>query len=78
MRDEVKVSIVAAICTFGLAVIFKNVLHDELNFIIMISPVSLFLVYIWSRDDKSKFNTATVWMGAVVIVTILIIALYAF
>jgi uncharacterized membrane protein len=64
MRDEVKVSIVAAICTFGLAVIFKNVLH--------------FLVYTWSRDVKSKFNTATVWMGAIVIITIAIIALYAF
>jgi len=78
MRDEVKVSIVAAICTFGLAVIFKNVLHEELNFITMISPVILFLVYTWTRDVKSKFNTAIVCMGSIVIVTIAIIALYAF
>jgi len=78
MRDEVKVSIVAAICTFGLAVIFKNVLHEELNLITMFSPVILFLVYTWSKDVKSKFNAANVWMGTIVIVTIAIIALYAF
>jgi len=54
------------------------VLHEELNFITMISPVILFLVYTWSRDVKSKFNAATVWMGLIVIVTIAIIALYAF
>ena len=78
MRDEVKVSIVAAICTFGMAVVFKNVLHEELNLITMFSPVIMFLVYTWSNDVKSKFNTATVWMGAIVIVTIAIIALYAF
>ncbi|KAF5422831.1 MAG: hypothetical protein C5S41_08640 [Candidatus Methanomarinus sp.] len=78
MRDEVKVSIVAAICTFGLAVIFKNVLHEELNLITMFSPVILYLVYTWSMDVKSKFNTVNVWMGTIVIVTIAIIALYAF
>jgi hypothetical protein len=78
MRDEIKVSIVAAICTLGLAVMFKNVLHEELNFITMISPVILFLVYTWSRDVKSKFNAVTVWMGMIVVVTIAIIALYAF
>jgi len=78
MRDEVKVSIVAAICTFGLAVIFKNVLHEELNLITMFSPVILYLVYTWSMDVKSKFNTVNVWMGTIVIVTIAIIVLYAF
>ncbi|KAF5427234.1 hypothetical protein C5S42_05490 [Candidatus Methanomarinus sp.] len=78
MRDEVKVSIVAAICTFGLAVIFKNVLHEELNLITMFSPVILYLVYTWSMNVKSKFNTVNVWMGTIVIVTIAIIALYAF
>ena len=78
MRDEIKVSIVAAICTFGLAVIFKNVLHEELNFITMFTPAILFLVYTWSTDVKSKFNAATVWMGTIVVVTIAIIALYAF
>lgn len=78
MRDEVKVSIVAAICTFGLAVVFKNVLHEELNLITMISPVIMFLVYTWSKKVESKYNTANVWMSAIVIVTIAIIALYAF
>ena len=78
MRDEVKVSIVAAICTFGLAVIFKNVLHEELNLITMFSPVILYLVYTWSMNVKSKFNTVNVWMGTIMIVTISIIALYAF
>jgi len=78
MRDEVKVSVVAAICTFGLAVVFKNVLHEALNLITMISPVITFLVYTWSKDVESKYNTANVWMSAIVIVTIAIIALYAF
>ena len=75
MRDEVKVSVVAAICTFGLAVVFKNVLHEALNLITMISPVIMFLVYTWSKDVESKYNTANVWMSAIVIVTIAIIAL---
>jgi len=78
MRDEVKVLVVAAICTFGLAVVFKNVLHEALNLITMISPVIMFLVYTWSKDVESKYNTANVWMSAIVIVTIAIIALYAF
>jgi len=54
------------------------VLHEELNLITMISPVIMFLVYTWSKDVESKYNTANVWMSAIVIVTIAIIALYAF
>ena len=77
MRDEVKVSIVAAICTFGMAVVFKNVLHEELNLITMFSPVIMFLVYTWSKDVKSKYNTANVWMCAIILITIAIIVLYA-
>ena len=77
MRDEVKVSIVAAICTFGMAVVFKNVLYEELNLITMFSPVIMFLVYTWSKDVKSKYNTANVWMCAIILTTIAIIVLYA-
>jgi hypothetical protein len=77
MRDDVKISIVAAICTFAMAVVFKNVLHEELNLITMFSPVIMFLVYTWSKDVKSKYNTTNVWMCAIILITIAIIVLYA-
>ncbi len=79
MKDETKVSIVAAICVMALAVIFKNVLHisSDQTFIPMISPVILFMVYSWSKDAKCKYNTANIWMVIIVMVTIAIITLYA-
>ncbi len=79
MKDETKVSIVAAICVMALAVIFKNVLHIpyDKTFILMFSPVILFVVYWCSKDSKCKCNTTNIWMAMIVIVTIAIIALYA-
>ena len=79
MKDEIKVSIVAAICVIALAVIFKNVLciSSDQTFIPMISPAILFMVYTWSKDSKCKYNTTKIWMGIIAMVTISIIALYA-
>ena len=78
MKDEIKVSIVAAICVMALAVIFKKVLHisSDQTFIPMISPAILFMVYTWSKDAKCKYNTTNIWMAIIVMVTISIIALY--
>ena len=77
MKDEVKVSIAAAVCTFGLAVVFKELLHQELNLVQMFIPIMLFLVYTWTKDIKPTRHTNNIWIGVIVAVTIAVIVLYA-
>ena len=77
MKDEVKVSIAAAICTIGLAVVFKELLHRQLNLVEMFIPAILFLVYTWTKDIKHKRYTTIIWIGLIVVVTMAIIVVYA-
>jgi hypothetical protein len=37
----------------------------------MISPVIMFLVYTWSKDVESKYNTANVWMSTIILITLI-------
>jgi len=77
--DEVKIALVTAACVLGIATVFKNLLHVQAEFIISISPVYLFIVYIITRDHakNSKCDRPLYWSLAIIFVTLLIIALYA-
>ena len=77
MKDETRVSIAAAVCTFGLAVVFKELLRQALNLVEMFIPIMLFMVYTWTKDIKPIRHTANIWIGLIVAVTIAIIVLYA-
>jgi len=79
LANEVKVALVTAACVLGIAIIFKNVLHVKADFIILNSPVYLFIVYIITRGQakKSKCDKPLYWSLAIIFVTSLIIALYS-
>ncbi|MCW3133985.1 MAG: hypothetical protein N2V78_06635 [Methanophagales archaeon] len=79
IADEVKVALVTAACILSIAIIFKNVLHVQADFIILNSPVYLFVVYIITRDKakKSKCDRPLYWSLAIIFVTLVTIALYA-
>ena len=79
LADEVKVALVTAACLLGIAIIFKNVLHVQANFIISNGSVYLFIVYIITRGQakKLKCDKSLYWSLAIIFVTFFTIALYA-
>ena len=54
MRDEVKVSLVTAVCILALAVIPKYVLKVQLDFITQYGPVWVYIAYIITKDKDKK------------------------
>jgi len=78
IADEIKIVLVTAVCVFGIAIIFKNVLHIQPDFIILNSPVYLFIVYIITRSQtkKLKYDKPLYWSLAIIFITLFTIALY--
>ncbi len=74
-----KVSLVTAVCILSIAIIFKNVLNVQADFIILNSPVYLFIVYIIARGrtKKLKCDRPLYWSLAIIFITLFTIALYA-
>ena len=79
IADEIKVASVTAVCVLGVAIIFKNVLHIQADFIVSNGPSYLFIVYIITRGQakKSKCDKPLYWSLAIIFVTLLTIGLYA-
>lgn len=77
--DEVKVALVTAACVLGSAIIFKNVLYVQADFIVSNGPFYLFIVYLITRGQtkKSKCNKPLYWSLAIIFVTLSTIVLYA-
>ncbi len=81
MRDELKVSLVTAVCILALAIISKNVLNVQLDVTTLYGPVWVYMVYIITKDSvkKSKIcSNLLFWSLAIIFVTLAILALYAF
>jgi len=80
LSNEVKVSLVTAICILALAVISKSVLRVQLDVISFYGPVWIYIAYIISKDEikKSKIcNSPLFWSLMIILVTIAILVLYA-
>ena len=79
LANEVKVALVTAACVLGIAIILKNVLHVQADFIVSNGPVYLFIVYIITRGqaNKSKCDKPFYWSLAIIFVTLMTIGLYA-
>ncbi len=76
---EIKVSIVTAACILALAVITKNVLDVQLDFISQYAPSWMFIVYIITRGQEKKFrHEALYWSAAIIAVTAAVLVLYSF
>ena len=80
LTDEVKVSLVTAACILALAVISKNVIHAELDFISQYAPLWMFIIYLITRQraEKSRSGRNTLlWSLAIVLITALVLVVYA-
>jgi len=56
LSDEVKVSLVTAVCILARGVISKDVLNIQLDFISQYGPVWMFMVYIITRGENQKIK----------------------
>jgi len=79
LSSEVKVSLVTAVCILALAVVSKNILGVQLDFISLYGPVWIYIVYIITRDKAKKTicRRSLYWSLAIILVTIAILAVYA-
>lgn len=77
LSDEVKLSLVTAICLLGMAIISKNILNVQMDFISANGPFYVFFIYLLTKNQKSKCNKPLYWNLAIILVTISTIFLYA-
>ena len=76
LSNDVKLSLVTAVCLLVLAVVSKNILRVQLDFISLYGPFWVYIAYIISRD-KQKESKALFWSLAIIFATLAIIILYA-
>jgi len=77
LPDEVKLALVTAGCLIVNAVVFKNALKLQPDFIILYGPFWVYLVYMITRASKTKYNDTLYWGLAIGLVTLFTILLYA-
>jgi hypothetical protein len=80
MSDEVKVSLVTAVCVLSLAIVSKNILSAQIDLISLYGPVGVFIIYIITKDSvkNSKiYSNPLFWSLAIIVVTAAILILYA-
>ncbi|KUK01787.1 MAG: putative membrane protein [Methanobacteriaceae archaeon 41_258] len=80
LSNETKVSLVTVVCILALAVISKNVLHAQLDFISQYGPVWMLVVYLCTREEckKSKIcDNPLFWSIAIILITLAILVVYA-
>lgn len=79
LSEETKVSLVAAVCILALAIISKNVLHVQLDFVSLYGPIWILMAYIATKGEskKSKCGTPLFWSLMMILVTSAILVVYA-
>ena len=72
MKDETKITIVAAVLIVGLAIVFKSVIHKPLDVTpLYFIPACLYTGYITGKAG------AKVWIGVTLFITLALAVLYA-
>ncbi len=71
--DEIKVALVAGFCIIGMAILFKNILHIEVDSLITNSPSYFIIVYLIIRSTKKpeKAGGWILWSSLIIGFTIL-------
>lgn len=80
LSNDVKLSLVTAVCLLVLAIVSKNVLRVQLDFISLYGPVWVYIAYIISRERNKKSRICSsplFWSVAIIFVTLAILAVYA-
>jgi len=78
--NDVKLSLVTAVCLLVLAIVSKNVLRVQLDFISLFGPFWVYIAYIISRGGKKESRICSsplFWSLAIIFVTLAILAIYA-
>ncbi len=78
--NEIKVSLVTAVCILVLAVISRKVINVQLDFVSLYGPVWIYIAYIISKDKTRKSKTCSsplFWSLAIILATLAILVLYA-
>ena len=71
--DEIRVALVAGFCIIGMAILFKKILHIEVDSLISNSPGYLVIVYLISRSIKKLRQAGgwILWSSIIVVFTII-------
>ena len=71
--DEIKVALVAGFCIVGMAILFKKILHLEVDSSISNSPGYFVILYLisGSRRKPEKAGGWILWSSIIVIFTII-------
>jgi len=80
LSDEIKVSLVTVVCILALAIVSKNVLNVQLDFVSLYGPVWVYIAYISTREEARKSKTCgspLFWSLTIIFVTLAILVLYA-
>jgi hypothetical protein len=80
LSNNVKVSLVTAVCILVLAVISRKIINVQLDFVSLYGPVWVYMAYIISRDKtkKSKICSSPLfWSLAIIFVTLAVLIVYA-
>ncbi len=80
LSNDSKVSLVVVICILALAVISKNVLQVQIDFLSLFGPIWVYIAYVVTRDKQKESKTCSsplFWSLAIIFVTLAILILYA-
>lgn len=77
LSNEVKVSLVTAVCIMALAVISRKVISIQLDFVSLYGPVWVYIAYIISTDKTKTRSSPLFWSLAIIFATSAILILYA-
>jgi len=80
LSDEIKISLVTAVCILAMAIVSKNILNVQLDLISQYGPVWMLIAYLATKDTNKKSKTCSnplFWSIAIVLVTIAILVVYS-
>ena len=71
--DEIKVALVAGFCIIAMAILFKRILHIEVDSLITNSPSYIVIIYLISRSFKrpEKAGGWILWSSIIVALTVI-------
>ena len=80
LTDEIKVSLVTAVCILALAIISKNILNVQFDLISQYGPVWMLIAYLATKGTNKKSKTCSsplFWSLAIIFVTLAILVVYS-
>ena len=78
LANEIKVSLVTVVCILALAVISKNILHVQMDFISQYASIWMFVIITREKAKSSKIcGSPLFWSTAIVLITLAILVVYA-